>query len=90
VDAAGGIDDLDHALVHITPNPSNGQFEVENTTTGPLQYYVLDQFGRVIQEKTMLQANTRMLIHFKTAGTYYLVSTDGSQTTATYKLVVIE
>ena len=90
VDATGGIDDLDRALVRVNPNPSNGQFEVENTTSGPIQFYVLDQFGRLIQEKTILQANTRMSVHLKTAGTYYLVSTDGTQTTATNKLVVIE
>lgn len=90
VDATGGFDDLDRALVRVNPNPSNGQFEVENTTSCPLQFYVLDQFGRIIQEKTILQANTQMSVHLKTAGTYYLVSTDGTQTTATNKLVVIE
>ncbi len=90
VDATGGIEDLDRALIRVNPNPSNGQFEVENATSGPLQFYVLDQFGRIIQEKTILPANTRKSVHIKTAGTYYLVSTDGRQTTATNKLVVIE
>jgi hypothetical protein len=90
VDATSGISELDQTLVHINPNPSNGLFEVENKTSKQLQFYVLDQFGRLIVQKTNLKANTWTSIALKTAGTYYLVSTDGGQTTTTNKLVVIE
>ena len=90
VDATSGIMESDQTLVRINPNPSSGQFEIENATTGPLQFYVLDQFGRVVIENMSLKANTRTSIVFKSDGTYYLVSTDGARTTTTNKLVVIE
>lgn len=72
--------------VKLYPNPSNGQFYIQNSASNPLKLMVFDQLGK-LHHQEMIQSNLVLLDLNLDSGIYWVQITDGVNS-STEKLVV--
>ncbi len=83
-------DRFDHKI-SISPNPSNGNFEIDFNTIGTVELTVFDAFGKPIEQRSVQSAGATKLnvdLSGKTAGFYFVrLQFQGGQT-STHKLIL--
>jgi hypothetical protein len=90
-DTVVGTKDRIPNQVSISPNPSNGNFEIDFNTIGTVELTVFDAFGKPIEQRIIQAAGATKLkvdLSGKTAGFYFVrLQFQGGQTT-THKVIV--
>jgi len=81
---------FDRSSVNIFPNPSSGEFTIQQSTDFFKSWIVTDNQGRGIQRITLNSNQELVLLSDLPSGQYYLIAQDNEKTISAFPLQIIK